>query len=270
MWHIWVQAWLITHFFMFHSLQPWQLLHVWQKAFWRQWKKRERERESLGREHKGRVREGGEGRESEQALSSWPTSSVIMPWSRNEAFGSTPGFWEQRCELLMLAVGPAWHPLPFPSSPCLGRAPVTPPQPCPSTTTTTPHPHWNCKEDQNKERDLFFTRLLLWPNDITSAASSPQIPAAQHIFPLRRRPSILFEFHHFIPISKQTPCPICVFNLCCRAHAAHHFSASCNQGYGMNLFRKPITHIQKNRKQLMWQMDAFTLSFRAPQILSVL
>lgn len=172
MWHIWVQAWLITHFFMFHSLQPWQLLHVWQKAFEGSGK-----RESLGREHKGRVREGG--RESEEALSSWPTSSVIMPWSRNEAFGSTPGFWEQRCELLMLAVGPAWHPLPFPSSPCLGRLPDTPP--C-----------WDCKEDQNKERDLFFTRLLLWPNDITSAASSPQIPAAQHIFPLS--PSTL----HFI------------------------------------------------------------------------
>lgn len=50
-----------------------------------------------------------------------------MPWSWNEAFGSTPGFWEQRCELLMLAVGPAWHPLPFPSSPCLGRLPAPPP-----------------------------------------------------------------------------------------------------------------------------------------------
>lgn len=164
------------------------------ESFWRRWKKRE----SLGREHKGRVREGG--RESEEALSSWPTSSVIMPWSRNEAFGSTPGFWEQRCELLMLAVGPAWHPLPFPSSPCLGWLPG-PPYP---NTPPTPHPCWDCKEDQNKERDLFFTRLLLRPNDITSAASSPQIPAAQHIFPFRRRPSILFEFHHFIPISKPT------------------------------------------------------------------
>lgn len=66
------------------------------------------------------------------------------------------------------------QPLPWPTA-----SPHLPPSPPPSTL----HPHWNCKEDQNKERDLFFTRLLLWPNDITSAASSPQIPAAQRIFP---------------------------------------------------------------------------------------
>lgn len=105
----------------------------------------------------------------------------------------------------MLAVGPAWHPLPFPSSPCLGHVPAPPP---PSTTSysTTPLPpsptfQWNCKEDQNKERDLFFTLLSLRSNDITSAASSPRIPDAQHIFPFRRQPSILFEFLHFLPTS---------------------------------------------------------------------
>lgn len=94
------------------------------ESFWRQWKKRERE-------HKGRARDRGR-----VALSSWPTSSVIMPWSWNEAFGSTPGFWEQRCELLMLAVGPAWHPLPFPSSPCLGWLPAPPPLSSPPLART--------------------------------------------------------------------------------------------------------------------------------------
>lgn len=84
------------------------------KSFWRQWKKKRR---------------GGEG-VWEGALSSWPTSSVIMPWSWNEAFGSTPGFREQRCELLMLVVGPAWHPFPFPSRPCAlagSQTPLLPP-----------------------------------------------------------------------------------------------------------------------------------------------
>lgn len=130
----------------------------------------------------------------------------------------------------MLAVGPAWHPLPFPSSPCLGRQPA--PSPPPPPFHPPPHPplHWNCKEDQNKERGLFFTRLLLWPNDITSAASSPQIPAAQHIFPSRRRrPSILFEFHHFKPFIK----------------ADEHLSLSLNNSspsLGVNPFRKSNTY----------------------------
>lgn len=112
----------------------------------------------------------------------------------------------------MLAVGPAWHPLPFPSSPCLGHVPArTPPSPHPSRAPPAPPPtppfppsptfQWNCKEDQNKERGLFFTLLSLRSNDITSAASSPRIPDAQRIFPLCREPSILFEFLHFIPTS---------------------------------------------------------------------
>lgn len=184
MWHIWVQAWLITHFFMFHSLQPWQLLHVWQKAFEGSGK-----RESLGREHKGRVREGG--RESEEALSSWPTSSVIMPWSRNEAFGSTPGFWEQRCELLMLAVGPAWHPLPFPSSPCLGRLPDTPPPPA-----------GTAKRIRIKRETCFSLASCSGPMTSPLQPPAPRFQPPSTFFPSRRRPSILFEFHHFIPISK--------------------------------------------------------------------
>lgn len=56
---------------MFHSLQPWQLLHVWQKAFEGSGKRErgeeEGEIESQGREHKGRAREGG--REGERASS---------------------------------------------------------------------------------------------------------------------------------------------------------------------------------------------------------
>lgn len=83
-------------------------------------------------------------------------------------------------------------------------------QPPRSSTSSYPPPsptfHWNCKEDQNKERDLFFTLLSLRSNDITSAASSPQIPDAQHIFPFCREPSILFEFLHFIPTSTSRVC----------------------------------------------------------------
>ena len=100
----------------------------------------------------------------------------------------------------MLAAGPAWHPLPFPSSPCLGQLPAPPSLPLPPLPPT-PTFQWNCKEDRNKGRDLFFTLLLLRSNDITSAASSPRIPDARRMFPTRRQPSILFEFFHFRPIS---------------------------------------------------------------------
>lgn len=193
----------------------------------------------------------------EWALSSWPTSSVIMPWSRNEAFGSTPGFWEQRCELLMLAVGPAWHPLPFPSSPCLGQLPAP------------PSPHWNCKEDQNKERDLFFTRLLLWPNDITSAASSPQIPAAQRIFPFL--PSTLHliwipPFYTYIKVGfvkkKTAWFMLCVFLM----RTGEWVSSFCKN----NNTQFSLKTTKTNRKQQIRQMDALTLSFRALQTVSLL
>lgn len=130
-------------------------------------------------------------------------------------------------------------------------------QPSPWPTASSPHPH--CKEDQNKERDLFFTRLLLWPNDITSAASSPQIPAAQHIFPFRRRPSILFEFHHFIPILKEgsLKMPDFVFFLfvCVCVYAASLFSATRTRSESIqkiNETLKVMFHIKKkNRKQLI-------------------
>lgn len=182
MWHIWVQAWLITLLFYARFAAAMATAACLAESFLRQWKKRAIER-----------REGG--RKRGRALSSWPTSSVIMPWSWNEAFGSTPGFWEQRCELLMLAVGPAWHPLPFPSSPCLGRLPATTPLlPC-----------WDCKEDQNKERDLFFTRLLLWPMTSPLQPPAPRFQPPSTFFPSCRPPSILFEIHHFRFLLKLTP-----------------------------------------------------------------
>jgi len=104
--------------------------------------------------------------------------------------------------------------------------------------------HGEHKEDQNKERDLFFTRLLLWSNDITSAASSPQIPAAQHIFHFRRRPSILFEFHHFKPKSKQTPskCPNCVS----APYVAHRFFTTCAQDLVLIHSDKSIKQVPVN------------------------
>lgn len=141
----------------------------------------EKERESLGREHKGR------------ALSSWPTSSVIMPWSRNEAFGSTPGFWEQRCELLMLAVGPAWHPLPFPSSPWLGRLPGPPPPPPPAGPA---------KRIRIKRKTCFSLASCSGPMTSPLQPPAPRFQSPGTFFPSADGPSILFEFLHFQQISK--------------------------------------------------------------------
>ncbi len=108
--HVAHLALCLNHYllFMFGSPSPWKLLHVWQRAL--------KESESGGVQQRGL-----------RALRNWPTSSVIMAGSWNEAFGSTPGFREQRCEPLMLAAEPAWHLLPFPSSPCHGCLPSLPP-----------------------------------------------------------------------------------------------------------------------------------------------
>lgn len=48
---------LLTFFFMFHSLQPWQLLHVWQKAFESSGKKKQGGREGGREQDKERVME---------------------------------------------------------------------------------------------------------------------------------------------------------------------------------------------------------------------
>ncbi len=117
--HVAHLALCLNHYllFMFGSPSPWKLLHVWQRAF--------EESESGGVQQRGL-----------RALRNWPTSSVIMAGSWNEAFGSTPGFREQRCEPLMLAAEPAWHLLPFPSSPCHGCLPSLPPSLPPSPAGT--------------------------------------------------------------------------------------------------------------------------------------
>lgn len=218
----------------------------------------EKERESLGREHKGRVREGG--RESEQALSSWPTSSVIMPWSRNEAFGSTPGFWEQRCELLMLAVGPAWHPSPFPSSPCLGRLPDLPPPP----------PAGTAKRIRIKRETCFSLASCSGP------MTSPLQPPAPRFQP----PSIFFPFAVDPPFylnstilylyqSRLFKMPNSCFYLCFCNMWHIPMLYSCIQGTLLNHSEKSIKHFIQNWNELTWQTDALTLSFRAPQTVCV-
>lgn len=123
----------------------------------------------------------------------------------------------------MLAVGPAWHPSPFPGSPCLGCPPTSPPLP---------------QVDQNKERDLFFTRLLLWPNDITSAASSPQIPAARRIFPFAVDPpfylnSTILHQNQRTRLQKKTKKQNAQFMLSVFVFMLQYpLSGSCNQEMG--------------------------------------
>lgn len=132
-----------------------------------------------------------------------------MPWSWNEAFGSTPGFWEQRCELLMLAVGPAWHPLPFPSSPCLGWLPAPPPLSSPPLARTA-------KRIRIKRETCFSLASCSGPMTSPLQPPAPRFqPPCTFFSPFR--PSILFEFHHFIPDFKNPI--ICLFVIAmCRTH----------------------------------------------------
>ncbi len=163
--------------FMFGWPSPWKLLHVWQRAFWRRAREQPRATERIASSQELAYIQCNHGGE--------------LKW----AFGSTPGFREQRCEPLMLAAEPAWHPLPFPSSPCHGCLPSLPPSlPC-----------WDCKEDLNKERELFFSSS-------SAPMTSPlQPPAPRFQTPgtflllLSLRPSILTKFLHFI-IARPPPC----------------------------------------------------------------
>lgn len=75
----------------------------------------------------------------------------------------------------MLAVGPAWHPLPFPSSPCLALASRQHVPSAPACPSARPPPSTGtAKRIRIKRETCFSARLLLRPNDITSAASSPK------------------------------------------------------------------------------------------------
>ena len=70
-------------FLLLHLRLPWQLLHVWQKAY---------------------------GEEKGLRALSWQMSRVIMPQRRNEAFGRLPSWGEQRCQFPGLAAALVWHP----------------------------------------------------------------------------------------------------------------------------------------------------------------
>lgn len=125
----------------------------------------------------------------------------------------------------MLAVGPAWHPLPFPSSPCLGRPPARPLRPRRAPSFPSPPsllPLRSLLElakririKSDRERETCFSLASCSPAPMTSPSASLQPRDSSrpaHFFPLcsplhlhsplfRRRPSILFEFLHFIPTS---------------------------------------------------------------------
>lgn len=148
------------------------------------------------------------------------------------------------------------QPLPWPTA-----SHPPPPPLLPSLPLCSPHhPHWNCKEDQNKERDLFFTRLLLWPNDITSAASSPQIPAAQHIFPFFAvdppfylNSTILYLYQNRLLKN------VCFCRLCPWAYAAHHFSATRIQSEPIQKINETYSNIslkkQKTKQEAVNKTD---------------
>lgn len=135
------------------------------------------------------------------------------------------------------------QPLPWPT------ASTTPPPPPPPHTGTA-------KRIRIKRETCFSLASCSGPMTSPLQPPAPKIPAAQHIFPSHRRPSILFEFHHFIPISRLLQkCLVYVhISTCCILLRC----SNVQPGYRLNPFIKSIKHIKINiseknklRKQLV-------------------
>lgn len=137
----------------------------------------------------------------------------------------------------MLAVGPAWHPLPFPSSPCLGRLPAPHP----------PSPAGTAKRIRIKRETCFSLASCSGPMTSPLQPPAPRFQSPGTFFPFAVDPPFYLNSSIFYRYpSRLLKMPNVRFYLCFCVCAAVYFPV-CNHATELTeSIQKINKHIPRN------------------------
>lgn len=121
-------------------------------------------------------------------------------------------------------------------------------QPLPWPTASPPPPAGTAKRIRIKRETCFSLASCSGPMTSPLQPPAPRFQPPSTFFPFCRRPSILFEFHHFIHISKQLFKMFSYIFICVSADML----PSTPLGFSIGPFKKKTNKANSNQRFTVW------------------